>query len=153
MSDETQRAAEDLQAELGQRRLLLSADQLASLISPGVTCERELEHDGEKSWFFTINGVLNGSKISGALFADSCILVHAPTQAKAKDLAQRGLRHTIDLLHEEYSTRTAREITKPQDLIVVGGRRGEGVLPMTPRALEQRDTLSQMILDALKGKG
>lgn len=130
--------AREFQVALTGTRKVLSADELASLISPGARFEQEFKFPDKSAFFFTINGVLQGKKVEGALFAAECILVWAPNVLDAKDLAQRGIRATVELLHEEYNSRQSRET---RDLIQqgvhgadIGGRRagqaGETPLPM-----------------------
>jgi hypothetical protein len=130
--------AREFQVGLAGTRKVLSADEFASLIAPGVRFEQEFKFPDKSAFFFTINGVLNGKKVEGALFAAECILVWAPNVLDAKDLAQRGVRATVELLHEEYNGRQSRET---RDLIQqgvngpdVGGRRmnrgAETPLPM-----------------------
>jgi len=91
-----------MQRELATRRVVLDADQLASLIAPRARHEDTFVKF--EAHFFTIDGVLNGAKVRGALFAGEAILVFAPTLIAAQELANAGLRSTIELLHKEYET-------------------------------------------------
>jgi hypothetical protein len=123
---EAQEKAGEIRAELAQRREILDADQLAGLIAPKARHERSFDH--LQAHFFSIDGVLNGRKIQGALFAGECILTYGVTLAHAEDLANRGLRATVDLLHEEYATRDVR-VDDPVTKGIVqeaGGRRHRG---------------------------
>ncbi len=134
--------AREFQVGLAGTRQVLTADEMASLKAPGVRYEQEFKFPDKSAYFFTINGVLNGRKVDGALFAGECVLVFAPNALDAKDLAQRGLRQTVDLLHEEYNSRKERE---SRDLIQqgihdpdVGGRRARpGQLDLTQQAKMQ----------------
>lgn len=100
---EAQTAASALNAELVQTRLVLNADQLCSLVAPRARLERSF--DRLSAYFFTIDGVLNGSKVTGALFAGECMLVFALSERSAQERANAGLRQTVELLQEEYRYR------------------------------------------------
>jgi hypothetical protein len=136
---QAQGKAREFQVGLMGTRKVLTADELASLISPGARFEQEFKFPDKSAFFFTINGVLNGAKIEGALFAAECILVWAPNMLDAKDLAQRGIRATVELLHEEYNGRASREfkdkIQQGIDGPDIGGRRaGRGAgMPLPQR--------------------
>jgi len=119
--------AREFQVELAGTRRVLNADEMAHLVAPGVRFEQEFKFPDKSAFFFTINGVLSGHKIEGALFAGECVLVFAGNALDAKDLAQRGIRETVNLLHEEYNTRKERQsrdlIQQGIDDADVGGRR------------------------------
>lgn len=104
---EAQAKATELNRELARRRLVLNADQLASLVAPRARFECDFLPRFQV-YFFSIDGVLAGQKITGAMFAGECMLVRADNFAKANDLANAGLRATVDLLHREYETRSLR---------------------------------------------
>jgi hypothetical protein len=156
--NKAQGAATEFSVQLAKRRDILTADQLASLISPGVKFEDEYQLKDCKAFFFTINGVLHGRKIDGALFAGECILTYGNSVMDAKDLAVRGLRATVDLLHEEYATRNEREAVSDSPIIAgldspdIGGRRAKEWRPTSARVFEQRDRLQRMIRDAYNAK-
>lgn len=121
---EAQTKAAALNAELVQTRVVLTADQLCSLIAPRARLEQSFDQLG--AHFFTIDGVLNGSKITGAMFAGECILVFAISERAAQEQANAGLRQTVELLQEEYRYRdvlgtgaTGSGLESPN----VGGRR------------------------------
>lgn len=108
---EAQHKAVELREELRQRREILTADQLASLVAPRARLEQS--YANLSAHFYTVDGVLNGRKISGALFAGECMLIFAPTEAAAQDLANRGLRTTIELMEEEFNNRVKRGEVSP----------------------------------------
>jgi len=97
---------QQINAELARRREILTADQLAALVAP--RAHFETDFPDLKAYFFTIAGVLNGRKITGAMFAGECILIFAENFLKAQELANSGLRATVELLHKEYDTRSLR---------------------------------------------
>lgn len=103
---EVQAKAIGINAELSKRREILNADMLADLIAPRARFESEFPK--HKAYFFTIDGMLNGRKVAGAMFAGECILVFADGVLKAQELANSGLRSTVELLHKEYETRSLR---------------------------------------------
>jgi hypothetical protein len=126
--DEAQGKARALNSELAQKRIILNADQLASLIAPRAhyECDFSGVKRGEKvAYFFTVDGVLNGRKIVGAMFAGEVALVFAANFLQAQELANQGLRATIDLLHKEYATRPFRLSPVAEGLAQdAAGRRG-----------------------------
>jgi hypothetical protein len=123
---EAQVKAVEIKTELAQRREVLNADMLAGLIAPRARFEREFEK--LRAYFFTIDGMLNGRKVVGAMFAGECILVFADGILKAQELANSGLRSTVELLHREYETRGLRmdDLTPVEQGLAkdVAGRRG-----------------------------
>lgn len=106
MNDAAQAKSIEIRTELAQRRRILSADQLANLIAPRGHFESEFPD--LHAYFFTVDGVLNGRKIVGALFAGEVMLVFAPNFLIAQERANEGLRATKDLLYQEYETRKLR---------------------------------------------
>lgn len=146
--------AREFRAALQGKRMILSADQLAGMQALNVRFEDEYKFPDKNAYFFTVNGVLRGRKIEGALFAGECILVFAQNVIAAKEIAVGGLRHTRDLLHEEYNSRRLREA---QDIVqegIVGGadamgrRAGRGA----PMALPMRKKMEAMVAHVFGGK-
>lgn len=123
---EVQAKAIGVNAELSQRRMILNADQLASLIAPRARFEQEFPK--YRAYFFTIDGMLNGRKITGAMFAGECMLVFADGILKAQEQANSGLRSTVEILFKEYETRYLRgdDLSPLEQGIArdVAGRRG-----------------------------
>jgi hypothetical protein len=107
MTDSANAAGHNLAIELRDTRIVLNADMLASLVAPRANFETDFPNtiDGKRAFFFTVDGVLNGKKVHGALFAGECILVFAENFLLAQQLANQGLRDTVRLLHEEYEAR------------------------------------------------
>lgn len=121
--DAAQLEARKLKAFLTKSRQILNADQLASMISP--RAHFEIDFPKLHSYFFTVDGVLMGKKITGALFAGEPMLVRAVNYAQAQELANQGLRHTIELLHREFNTRPFRLSPVAEGLAQdAAGRRG-----------------------------
>lgn len=119
---EAQVKAQALNAELRKSRMILNADQMANLVAP--RARHEISYDQLGAHFFSVDGVLMGKKIEGALFAGECMLVFATTLDDAKDLATRGLRSTVEIIIEEFDTRNTRELAVAQGLDQDrGGRR------------------------------
>lgn len=123
IATEAQREADKIRRFLLQSRVILNADKLASMISP--RAHFEIDFPKLHCYFFTIDGVLNGKKITGALFAGEPMLVRAANYAQAQELANQGLRHTIELLHNEYASRPFRLSPVAEGLAQdAAGRRG-----------------------------
>lgn len=123
----------EVNAELARQREILSADQLASLIAPRARFECDFLPKF-KVYFFSIDGMLNGRKITGAMFAAECIKVTAENFLKAQELANSGLRSTVEFLHKEYETRALRgddfspvEQGLAKDVAGRRGRAGDGL--------------------------
>lgn len=135
MSAEAQAKAIDFNTELQRRRRVLNMDELASMAAPRARFEREFAIPGHQTcYFFSIDGVLNGRKIEGAIFAGECMLVQADNYFAAADLATRGLRATVEIAHEEYRTRELRgdDLSPTQRGLIhdaVAGRKGRVSAP------------------------
>jgi len=128
INHEAQAAAQVLNIELARHRKILNADELAALISP--RARHEVSYDKFGAHFFTIDGVLNGKKIQGAMFAGECMLIFALGPQSAQELANSGLRRTIELLHEEMETRNSRLSPVEAGIVRdIAGRRGQGSKP------------------------
>lgn len=156
-ADDDQHAAaqargEELARRLERRRDILTADMLSSMIAPRAHFEEEFNLPGEKrAFFFTVDGVLNGRRVIGALFAGECMLVFAHNFLEAQDLANRGLRSTIDLMHEEYDKRVANQAAENSAIMrglqhEAGGRRaGSAQGPGLPRLPKMRALIEHVI--------
>lgn len=144
--------AQVLQEELANRRKVLNADELAGLIAPRARLEQHF--DGLNAYFFTIDGMLNGRKITGALFAGECMLVYALSERGAQEQANAGLRATIDLLHEEFDTRNQR-LLADAGAIEAGlerDARGRRAAPSAPgQELQRLPKLKAMLASAIGG--
>ena len=128
INHEAQAAAQVLNTQLARQRRILNADELAALISP--RARHEVSYDKFGAHFFTIDGVLNGKKIQGAMFAGEAMLVFAVGPQSAQELANSGLRRTIELLHEEMETRNSRLSPVEAGIVQdIAGRRGQGSKP------------------------
>lgn len=121
--DWAQLKAAEIREFLIKSRPILNADALASMISP--RAHFEIEFSNLHCYFFTVDGMLHGKKIIGALFAGEPMLIRAANYAQAQELANQGLRYTIELLHKEYSTRPFRLSPIAEGLAQdAAGRRG-----------------------------
>lgn len=111
-------------------RRSLNSDEFASLASPRARLEVPL--DAVDAYIFTIDGVLQGSKLIGCLLAGECMLIRAKNEREAQDLANAGLRDTLKLLHEEFAQRSDSRLV----VVEGGGRRyregGGEPLPKLP---------------------
>lgn len=145
---EAQAKAAAINEEMRRTRLVLDADMLHSLISPRAHLEVEIPHLG--AYMYSIDGVLNGKKITGAVFAGECMLVFAPTESQAQEIANAGLRKTVELLEGEYRTRELRLSPTMQGLSpdAAGRRAAEEQRPLQGRAAEQREMLRNIMADA-----
>lgn len=66
-------------------------------------------------YFFTIDCIIRGEKVHGALFAGELMMVEATSMRQAQELAGSGLESTIELMHEEFNTREQRELDNAND--------------------------------------
>jgi hypothetical protein len=140
-----------LQHEMKLRRRVLNADELLSLKDVQVNLEKDC---GKGFWLFSINGTLNGTRITGALFAGECIMVYAKSQAEAVDRAAAGLQTTMELALEyfEQQERQIREqVLEPGYAIdPAAGRRAHR--PLSDRSIPQQRKLAAMVQSVLSGK-
>lgn len=151
---EAQGKAREINAELKNTRMILNADQLASLVSPRARLEQRFEK--LNAYFFTIDGVLNGKKVQGALFAGECMLVFAVGERAAQEQANAGLRATVELVHEEFNTRNQRELeeaglTSKGVEIEAGGRKG-GSPERPPQVSPKLNAIMQHIIGGMPFK-
>lgn len=87
-----------IMAEVAHRRRILTLQQLCDMESPRANWEQYFPNVG--AYFYTIDGRLDGEDVKGTMLAGSCILVFAPSRARADELAQEGLETTIELAKE-----------------------------------------------------
>lgn len=118
---------------------------MASLASP--RARLEIAIDAVDAYLFSIDGVLQGGKVTGCLLAGECMLIRAKSEREALDLANAGLRETVKLLHEEYETRSIRE-GSPLVVVEAGGRRNRP----SAEPLKHMPELRAMIEKALRGE-
>ena len=52
------------------------------------------------AYFFSIDGILNGERLTGAMLAGHCMLVFAPTREAASEICTSGLLDTIKWTNE-----------------------------------------------------
>ena len=131
------------------RRKVLSADEITS--ATGVEPHLEMGDDKLGVYFFSIDCMLQGQRIQGALFAGEMMMVPAPNMQTARNMAKEGLDKTISLLYEEHFTRPLREAQNDEDYIIdVGGRKfGDNIEPLNPLMEEK---MKLIITDKLKEK-
>ncbi len=142
---EAQKASNVLQMELAKTRKVLTADELATIANPRPRLEMHMP--ALMAFLFSIDGVLNGKKVQGCLFAGECMLVYGATEAQARDTAQHGLFDTINLLHEEYQTREQRLNPEVYDgLQVDGGGSKGGRMERPPQVSPKLNAIMQHIL-------
>lgn len=146
-----QAQAQTFNAKLAETRLMLNMDMLASLKSPNV--RHEMSFANYDAHFFTINGVLLGKKVEGAMFAGDCVLVFAKTLRDAADLARRGIRETVKSAHDWYrenKTIDASNTLLNQGTVVESGGRREG--KVTQASVMQQKKLEAMMQSIYGGK-
>lgn len=153
---EAQAAAQTFTAKLAEKRIMLNMDMLASLKSPGV--HHEMSFAKYQAHFFTINGVLNGKKIRGAMFAGECVLVFGKDLKFASDLAKRGIRDTVKAAHDWYAESnqiidTRNTLANQGAIVDVGGRRIRSTDEPVPSAsTQQRHKMAAMIQSVFASK-
>ena len=141
---EAQTKAQELNIDLCHTRKILNADELAGLVAPRARLEQHFANIG--AYFFSIDGVLAGHKIVGALFAGECMLVFSDSGSKARELANSGLRQTVEILRDEFDTRREREV---RDSILNAGSAGEVLGRRSRGSLGERSIPQQRKLAAV----
>lgn len=148
----TQEAADELSrrisayvAELLDTRMQLDSDQLVNLASPRARMEVKL--DAVDAYIFTVDGVLQGKKIEGAMFAGEVMLIRAKDERSAQEMANAGVRETVKLLHEEYETRHLRD-----SQIIAVDAAGRRARPSEGEPLAKLPELRQMLRNAFEKK-
>lgn len=117
--------------QLATARRILSADELCRLKDARPRFEKEVSLPGNSRkdstvWMFSIDGMLDGEAVIGALFAGECMLVQARTLHMAERICKEGLRDTASFALAEYEDRTrlVQPVTATsQGLTIEGGGR------------------------------
>lgn len=129
--------------DMAAARRILNADELHRMKDRRPRFEKQIHLPGDSRrknsvWFFSIDGMLDGAWVKGAMMAGDCILVQATSFEKAFKLAKDGLQSTIDLL-ELYHIADGKQVeeTVMQRGMETGaaGRkaRGDGTLSTDPK--------------------
>lgn len=84
--------------------------------------------NGNKVYFFSIDGTLRGNHLTHCLFAGECIMVQAKNFERALKLAKDGLHDTMELAREYFdevnrSVLVASPLDHTHMQVDVGGRR------------------------------
>lgn len=121
---------------IGVRRVL-NMDELAQLRDERPRLEKEIKLPGDKRgsknrvYMFSIDGWLNGERLTGCLFAGQCMMIQAEGFEKANKLARDGLRATLEIAKEYWDELQRSQLVVadgPLDTqhmtVEVGGRRG-----------------------------
>lgn len=128
--------------DLAAVRRILSADELYRMKDVKPRLEKELRLPGDsrarnKVWLFSLDGVLDGNAVKGALFAGECILVQGRNFEQAFRLAKDGVASTIELLEEEFRLQHAVDqgpVNAGLEHDAGGSRaRGDGTLKTDPK--------------------
>jgi len=97
--------------QLSTRRRILTADELCRLKDARPHFEKEMVLPGDSRkknivFMFSIDGMLDGEPVIGALFAGECMLVQARTLAMAERICKEGLKDTASFALAEFEDRT-----------------------------------------------
>lgn len=142
-------------------RRILNMDELVRMQSTQPRFEKDIKMPGDSRgaantvFLFSIDGVLDGKKIEGALFAGEAMLVQARTLKKAERIAREGLADTRKLAFEEHEDRLA--VITPDGVIQAGatieasGKRGQLSASEDPELLKS-DPLMKKTLAHVIGK-
>lgn len=84
---------EGIMDEALARRRILTLQELCDTKNP--TPRYEQFFPEVHAYFYTIDGMLNGEVLKGAMLAGHCILVFAPSREAASDIASSGLLDTV----------------------------------------------------------
>jgi hypothetical protein len=107
-------------------------DELARLKDVRPRIEKEIQLPGVKDrvYMFSIDGSLDGARVTGCLYAGSCAMVHAGSFEDAFKLAREAIAHTVTLA-ERYFEESHRLVMvedrplAPENLAIEsGGRKG-----------------------------
>ena len=94
--------------QLATARRILKMDELVQMKDVKVRFEKEIRLPGDSRdatntvFLFSLDGMLEGQPIVGALLAGECMLVQARSLKMAERICQEGMRDTIRLAIEQY---------------------------------------------------
>ena len=89
---------EGIMDEALNRRRMLTLQELCDMRN--VTPRYEQFFPTVHAYFYTIDGMLNGERLKGAMLAGNCILVFAPSREAASEIASSGLLDTVKFANE-----------------------------------------------------
>ncbi len=102
--------------QLAIARRILTMDELVEMTGAVPQFEKEIKLPGDSRgatntvFLFSVNGMLKGQAVKGALLAGECMMVQARTLKMAERICKEGLRDTIGFAHEEFDNRSVIEL-------------------------------------------
>lgn len=103
-----QEKSDQISKALRLHRKILKADEVVAMKQLRVRLEQQFPK--LNAFFFTIDGVLEGKPVRGALLAGECMLVFASSESQARKIATEGMQTTLELLYQEFEDRRSAEI-------------------------------------------
>jgi len=94
-------------------RRILTMDELVEIKDCRPQFEKEIKLPGDSRgatntvFLFSVNGMLKGQAVKGALLAGECMMVQARTLKQAERICREGLRDTINFANEEFDNRSS----------------------------------------------
>lgn len=139
-------------------RRILHADELCRMKDLQPQFEKEMKLPGDSRgptntvFMFSVNGLLDGKPVRGALFAGEAMLVQARTLKQAERIAREGLRDTARFAVMELEQRPVIERVQNAGLAIeAAGQRGS-VRASEDEALLRTDQVMKKILATEIGK-
>lgn len=145
--------------QLATARRILTMDELVEMNETTPRFEKEIKLPGDSRgatntvFLFSVDGMLKGQPVKGALLAGECMMVQARTLKAAERICKEGLRDTIGFAHEEFDNRSLIELPESAAnegvSVEVGGRR---VRPGDDPELLRSDPTMKKMLAHMIGK-
>lgn len=144
--------------QLKAPRRILHIDELVEMTTVKPQFEKEMKLPGDSRgatntvFLFSVNGMLRGQEVRGALLAGECMMVQARTLKQAERIAREGLRDTIGFAHEEFDNRSVIVLPASANdgLSIEGG--GRKINSRDDPDLLRTDPLMKSMLAHLIGK-
>jgi hypothetical protein len=153
MDDVIRQAGIGINGRLARSRKVLSMDEILRGKNHHMRFEVDMPsltmHDGKRPFFYTVDLILDGVFVQGALLAGSCALIFAHTRRAADELAEAGLKTTLEAGFDYAFGEEGTPLIVPE--LEFGGRKGTPD-PVTPDTLRTDQRTKETIINRAEEK-
>lgn len=140
-------AAREFSGKLLGSRKVLSMDELLEGRNHRMRFEQHFPEAA--AWFYTVDLVLRGDTLRGALLAGSCALIFATSRRAADELAAAGLQTTLEAGFDYANGPIDRAVISAE--LEFGGRKGDPT-PVNPDTLHTDVRMREKIITTMESK-